>query len=60
MKNKAGTSELLRPLPEQIAQLEARAIAAALQAYGGNKAAVANALGISRATLYLRLGSFEK
>jgi transcriptional regulator with PAS, ATPase and Fis domain len=51
---------LLRPLPEQIAALEARAIAAAMQALGGNKAAVAKALGISRATLYLRLGLSEK
>jgi transcriptional regulator with PAS, ATPase and Fis domain len=51
---------LLRPLPEQIAELEARAISAALQAHGGNKAAVAKALGISRATLYLRLNLSDK
>ncbi|MBE2263646.1 MAG: sigma 54-interacting transcriptional regulator [Burkholderiaceae bacterium] len=50
-----GASELLRPLPEQIAQLERRAIAAALQASGGNKQAAARQLGISRATLYERL-----
>jgi transcriptional regulator with PAS, ATPase and Fis domain len=50
----------MRPLPEQIAELETRAIAAAMQAHGGNKAAVAKALCISRATLYLRLGMSEK
>ncbi|WP_137893336.1 sigma 54-interacting transcriptional regulator [Ramlibacter sp. 2FC] len=46
----------LRPLAEQVAELEARAIAAALQATGGNKLAAARLLGISRATLYERLG----
>ena len=51
---------LLRPLPEQIAEMEARAIAAAMQVHCGNKAAVAKALGISRATLYLRLGVSDK
>jgi DNA-binding NtrC family response regulator len=54
------SAELLRPLPEQIAELEARAIAAAMQVHGGNKAAVAKALGISRATLYSRLELSEK
>ena len=47
---------LLRPLAEQVAALERRAIQAALQAHGGNKVAAAKALGISRATLYGRLG----
>jgi len=46
----------LRPLAEQVAQLERRAIAQALQATGGNKVAAARLLGISRATLYERLG----
>ncbi len=46
---------LLRPLGEQVAELEQRAIAAALQATGGNKLATARLLGISRATLYERL-----
>jgi DNA-binding NtrC family response regulator len=59
LEGRAG-SDGLRPLPEQIAELETRAIAAAMQALGGNKAAVAKALGISRATLYLRLGLSEK
>jgi transcriptional regulator with PAS, ATPase and Fis domain len=40
--------------------MEARAIAAAMQVHCGNKAAVAKALGISRATLYLRLGVSDK
>jgi DNA-binding NtrC family response regulator len=50
-------SDLLRPLSEQVAQLESRAIAAAMVAQAGNKAAVAKLLGISRATLYARLES---
>jgi len=45
----------IRPLAEQVAELERRAIAAALNACGGNKAAAAKMLGISRATLYERL-----
>ncbi len=48
---------LLRPLGEQVADLEQRAIAAALQATGGNKLATARLLGVSRATLYERLQS---
>ncbi|MFN3376151.1 MAG: sigma-54 interaction domain-containing protein [Burkholderiaceae bacterium] len=46
---------LLRPLAEQVAELERKAIAAALKANGGNKLATARQLGISRATLYERL-----
>ena len=46
---------LLRPLAEQVAELEQRAIAAAMQTTGGNKLAAARLLGISRATLYERL-----
>ena len=46
---------LLRPLAEQVAEVEARAIAAALKASGGNKLAAARQLKISRATLYGRL-----
>ncbi len=45
----------VRPLAEQIADLEANAIAQAMQLFKGNKAQVAKALGISRATLYSRL-----
>ncbi|MDR3453809.1 MAG: sigma 54-interacting transcriptional regulator [Rhodoferax sp.] len=45
----------LRPLAQQIEELERRAINAALAASGGNKLAAARLLGISRATLYDRL-----
>ena len=48
---------LLQPLAEQVRALEQRAIAAALRATGGNKLAAARRLGISRATLYERLGA---
>ena len=48
-------TDALRPLSEQVAALEARAIAAALQASGGNRVAAARTLGISRAKLYHRL-----
>ncbi len=50
-----GDAALLRPLAEQVAELEQRAIAAALAASGGNKLAAARRLRISRATLYGRL-----
>ena len=45
----------LRPLAEQVAELERQAIDAALAATGGNKLAAAKLLGISRAKLYERL-----
>ena len=47
----------LRPLAEQVAELERRAIDAALAQTGGNKLAAARLLGISRATLYERLNT---
>ncbi|NDZ16355.1 sigma-54-dependent Fis family transcriptional regulator [Variovorax sp. WS11] len=50
---------LLRPLAEQVAELERRAIAAAMSATGGNKLAASRLLGISRATLYERLDKSE-
>ena len=56
----ADEPALLRPLAEQVASLERRAIAAALKAHGGNKQAVARQLGISRATLYARLENPDK
>jgi transcriptional regulator with PAS, ATPase and Fis domain len=46
---------VLRPLAEQVAELERNAIEAALAATGGNKLAAAKLLGISRAKLYERL-----
>ena len=50
-----GQDDLLRPLAVQVAELEGRAIAAAMAASGGNKLATSRLLGISRATLYGRL-----
>jgi DNA-binding NtrC family response regulator len=47
---------LLRPLSVQIAELEQKAIRAAMDASGGNKVAAAKLLGVARATLYSRLG----
>jgi transcriptional regulator with PAS, ATPase and Fis domain len=46
---------VLRPLAQQVAEVERRAIDAALQATKGNKLAAAKLLGISRAKLYERL-----
>jgi transcriptional regulator with PAS, ATPase and Fis domain len=48
---------LVRPLAEQVAELERQAIAAAMAAARGNKMTAAKMLGISRATLYARLES---
>jgi DNA-binding NtrC family response regulator len=45
----------VRPLAQQVAEVERRAIQAALEATGGNKLAAAKLLGISRAKLYERL-----
>ena len=50
-----GADKLLRPLAEQVAELEHQAIAAAMASSGGNKVLAAKMLGISRATLYERL-----
>ncbi len=52
-------AEVLRPLPEQIAELEQRAIAQALSRTGGNRAAAARLLGISRASFYDKLGAAD-
>jgi transcriptional regulator with PAS, ATPase and Fis domain len=46
---------LLRPLVEQVRELEVQAIAAALKTTAGNKVAAAKLLGMSRAKLYQRL-----
>ncbi len=53
----ASPDAVLRPLAEQVAELEQRAIEAAMAATGGNKVAAARLLGISRAKLYERLES---
>jgi len=50
----------LRPLAQQVAELEKVAIAQALNATRGNKAAAAQLLGISRAKLYERLDSLQR
>ncbi len=50
----------VRPLAEQVAELEKQAISAALNAVDGNKAAAARMLGISRVKLYEVLGKVYK
>jgi DNA-binding NtrC family response regulator len=55
--NAAGPAR--KPLPQAIAELEMRAIREALSATGGNKLAAAKLLGISRATLYDKLGAAD-
>ncbi|MBS0451758.1 MAG: sigma 54-interacting transcriptional regulator [Proteobacteria bacterium] len=55
MDEAASNAALLRPLDQQVAELEQRAISAAMAATGGNKLATSRLLGISRATLYARL-----
>jgi transcriptional regulator with PAS, ATPase and Fis domain len=50
----------LRPLPEQIADLERAAIAAALRTTGGNRLAAARLLKISRAALYEKLARYPE
>ncbi len=52
-------AELLRPMAEQVAQVERQAIVAAMRATDGNKMATARLLGISRATLYQRLSEID-
>jgi transcriptional regulator with PAS, ATPase and Fis domain len=52
-----ATGALFQPLPQAVAELEARAIRQALAATGGNKLAAARLLGIARATLYEKLQS---
>ncbi|WOB07597.1 sigma-54 interaction domain-containing protein [Piscinibacter gummiphilus] len=53
----AAATAAIKPLPQAIAELEQRAIREALEATGGNKLAASRLLGISRATLYEKLGS---
>jgi transcriptional regulator with PAS, ATPase and Fis domain len=52
---RTAPAHTLRPLAEQVAELERQAIEAALAATSGNKVAAAKLLGISRAKLYERL-----
>jgi transcriptional regulator with PAS, ATPase and Fis domain len=55
----ATAAAAITPLPQAIAELEARAIHDALAATGGNKLAASRLLGIARATLYEKLASIE-
>jgi DNA-binding NtrC family response regulator len=55
MPAEAVDSDAWMPLPQAVAELEARCIRQALQRTGGNKLAAARLLGISRATLYQKL-----
>ena len=50
-----AAGDVARPLAAQVAELEQRALAAAMQATQGNKQAAARRLGISRAKLYALL-----
>ena len=50
---------MLRPLAEQVAELERRAMRAALERTGGNRAAAARLLGMSRASFYDKLAMSE-
>ncbi len=54
-----AAGDALRPLAEQVAEVERRAIDAAMAATGGNKVAAARMLGISRAKLYERLAELQ-
>jgi DNA-binding NtrC family response regulator len=56
----APAQPALRPLGEQVAEVERTAIAAALLACGGNRVQAARRLGMSRAALYDRLGRFPE
>lgn len=58
-KSRGADAALLRPLGEQVAELERQAILAALAATSGNKLAAAKMLGISRAKLYERLDALS-
>ncbi len=51
----AAAPALLRPLQQQVEELECQAIGAALQATGGNRLAAARMLKMSRAALYDKL-----
>ncbi len=53
------TPGTIRPLPQAVAELEARSIREALAATRGNKLAASRLLGISRATLYEKLALFD-
>ena len=55
LRGPESSESLLRPLADQVADVERQAISAAMGHVNGNKLAAAKLLGISRATLYERL-----
>jgi transcriptional regulator with PAS, ATPase and Fis domain len=55
-----GPDARLRPLAEQVAEVERAALAAALAATGGNRVATARLLRMSRAALYERLARWPE
>jgi DNA-binding NtrC family response regulator len=59
VQDERGKVTQLRPLPQLIAELERSSIQSALAATGGNKVSAARMLGISRATLYEKLGAMK-
>lgn len=57
--NTSPTLAAIKPLAEQVVFLERQAIESALASNKGNKTAAAKALGISRATLYAKLETYN-
>jgi DNA-binding NtrC family response regulator len=55
-----GAAPALRPLSEQVAEVERAAIAQALQCCGGNRVLAARQLRMSRAALYDRLARWPE
>jgi DNA-binding NtrC family response regulator len=55
-----GADARLRPLADQVAEVERAALAAALAATGGNRVAAARLLRMSRAALYERLARWPE
>jgi transcriptional regulator with PAS, ATPase and Fis domain len=53
-----ASSDIVKPLPDQLADVERHAIASALKATGGNRVAAAKLLKMSRAALYDRLARY--
>ncbi len=58
-RDAAATQDNFKPLPQAIAELEARSIREALARTRGNKLAASRLLGISRASLYEKLAAIE-
>jgi transcriptional regulator with PAS, ATPase and Fis domain len=54
----AAAGDVVKPLPDQLADVERHAIASALKATGGNRVAAAKLLKMSRAALYDRLARY--